>query len=258
MGFLDFLKKRQEEKARVREREEMLRREKAEKQRERRERGRLQRKERARERMEKKLREREERVRKREERKRVAYDRIHFWVESRIGIVADLDEQEVRDRLRELLAKERMKGTAPRLHGNKNYDPYAGLEAYIRTNSYRRMLGDHAQSVKGIGVQEETTSDVEIQTVTTTGEESIQRDPRLRELTSAHPSYGRLHFWIEERIGRMDGIDREYLHERLLQLLAEERRNNPPRNRVDGTSFDPCSGLEAYIRSKAYLRMLAK
>ena len=65
----------------------------------------------------------------------VSYNRIHSWVESRIGKLSDMPRPEQEEKLYELLNNEK---------ANKDpdlgYDPQAGLEAYIKTNSYRKML----------------------------------------------------------------------------------------------------------------------
>jgi len=68
-----------------------------------------------------------------------SYQRIHRWIESRIGTLHP-DDPKLHDKLLTLLEYERTLGTAPRLMGNGDYDPYAGLEAYIRKNAYRQML----------------------------------------------------------------------------------------------------------------------
>lgn len=249
MGFFDFLRKRREERERIRQEEERERAERAEASRQERERRR-----------QKKAEERRKRM---EERRKVSYERIHFWVESRIGILEDLDENEIESRLQELLATERRKNTAPRLHGNMNYDPYAGLEAYILTNSYRKMLEGSAQTTELILETTETgdrdgggRGNVPRGGGSMPEKEETPGDPRLQALVHKHPSYGRLQYWIEQRIGPMDRLTGDEIHIRLLELLAEERSRNPPRPTQNGGMYDPTSGLEAYIRSKAYLGML--
>lgn len=253
MGIFDFLAKRKEEKERARQKA-------AQREKERRAAERIKREERARSREEKrKLREAARRE-KRELKKKVAYERIFFWIESRIGIISDLDDSEVKERLAQLLADERKKGTAPRLHGNMDYDPYAGLEAYIRTNSYRRMLEDHASSEAGMIGERGEGADGEDASGKEMGNGKMEHippsGPRYRELTSMHPSYGRLQYWIEQRIGNVGDLDDQELHARLLELVEEERKGNPPRIGKKGKMIDPTAGLEAYVRSKAYLRML--
>ena len=260
MGLFDFLAKRREEKERARA-------EAAQREKERRASQRELREQRARTREARRRQRDAERKVRREQRRRVAYERIFFWVESRIGIIADMDDAEVRDRLTQLLGEERKKGTAPRLHGNMNYDPYAGLEAYIRTNSYRRMLEDRAWSQAGMleqmGTQtekggEDEKGGAQEGTIQREKERTPPSGPRYQELASMHPSYGRLQYWIEQRIGNIEDLDQQTLHEKLLQLISDERKRNPPRIGKNGKMFDPTAGLEAYIRSKAYLRFIGK
>jgi len=234
-------------------------------------------------RRERRLEKLKQRAGRKEEQRRVSYERIHFWVESRIGIMADMNNEEIESRLHRLLAEERQKNTAPRLFGKGNYDPYAGLEAYIRTNSYRRMLDGSAQATdvlldylgtegvgegSGMGMDGRQTKDGSgtvdgggqmPQSLPGASDQDTWRklsNPRYQALINKHPSYGRLHYWIEQRIGPMSHLSDDEIHRKLLQFLADERERNPPRSTQKGGTFDPCSGLEAYIRSRAYIRML--
>lgn len=245
MGLFDFLKKRKEKNLRRRVNEEL----------------------RGQKRIHKLTRTIQERKVRKEEIRRVEYERINFWIESRIGLLTELNDMEVRTRLRDLLADERRKARAPRFYGDMDHRPYDGLEQYIRTNSYRRMLGSSGEVGEIVPyrpAEEESPLSVEPGEGGGGGTETTSRRPvpahgtreRLDHLKSIDHSYGRIHYWLEERVGPMEGIDGEDLHRKLLDLLNEEKSAHPVLQNNDGKTYDPCAGLEAYIRSKAYSRMI--
>jgi hypothetical protein len=61
------------------------------------------------------------------------YYRLHVWLESRLGpLSAGEDEQELKKKLLKLLRDEKEKHPDMKLYG---------LEAYIKKNKYRKMLG---------------------------------------------------------------------------------------------------------------------
>ena len=61
------------------------------------------------------------------------YYRLHVWLESRLGpFSADEDDRVLKKRLLKLLSEEQEKHPRTKLHG---------LEKYIKTNKYRKMLG---------------------------------------------------------------------------------------------------------------------
>jgi hypothetical protein len=188
--------------------------------------------------------------RKRALRQKVAYERIHFWVESRIGILDDLEDEEIVSRLQGLLTEERQRNSAPERAGNMRSDPYGGLEAYIRTNSYRKMLSgdgvlEDVISAKGAGAGAGGVG---------AGAFPDDQRPPL----GTHPEYERLQCWIDERIGSLNGLNSEEVHTRMLELLESERKSNSPEQRQTGGPYDAQKGLEAYIRSRSYLKVLRK
>ncbi len=67
----------------------------------------------------------------REYRARVSYQKIHSWIESRIGKVSDIPAPEQEQKLFTLLNDEK---------ADKRASQTAGLEAYIRSNAWRKML----------------------------------------------------------------------------------------------------------------------
>ncbi len=181
----------------------------------------------------KKRKKREHRQRKAREwrllRRAVDYERIQFWIETRIGPMEELGDDDIKARLYKLLMEER-KGPWKIAPSGKKFDPYAGLAAYINTNSYRRMLSDD------------------------TGREELnfQSRERLWVLQKSDPGYARLQWWLELRIGNMGDTEPEILHEQLLQFLEREKE------RLILEKRDPsaCKGLELYIRKKKYLEMM--
>lgn len=253
MGLFDYFRKRREERERIAYERRRIASEQAEA------------------RKEKKRQEREnrrlKRLKKKEHRRQVAYNRIHFWVESRIGILEDLDESEITLRLISLLTEERANNTAHRLHGNMEYDPYAGLEAYILSNSYRRMLSGFVETEEAIVDGIPKAAGTAVSGSTPIFDPDGQGSPaqagagkiknaRQIELMNRHPTYGRLQYWIEERIGPLDGLTEAEVRNQLDQLLQEERARLGEARTKEGEIYDLCRGLEAYIRSGAWRKLL--
>ena len=68
--------------------------------------------------------------------------------------------------------------------------------------------------------------------------------------------YERIQAWLESRITNMKKMDPDELHQRLLQLLADERQKGAKWQEQLG--YDPFLGLEMYITGNAYRQMLDK
>lgn len=65
-----------------------------------------------------------------------SYERIQFWLEDRIGNMSRMDPEKLHQRL--LIGVEKEKGRIKREGLNPKL--CNGLEAYIKMNTYRRML----------------------------------------------------------------------------------------------------------------------
>jgi len=89
-------------------------------------------------------------------------------------------------------------------------------------------------------------------------EEKKRQKAHRRQVLRRHPSYGSIHRWLEFRVGKMEQTDPELLHQKLLKVVEQEReKNKAPRLMGDG-DYDPYKGLEAYITTHAYRKMLSK
>lgn len=215
MGFFDFLRRRREEKERKKRESDQVPEVHVSK--------------RKKTRKKEKTSRYELRLISKEKRKKQAYNRIQFWIEERIGPMCELTDDEIHARLDVLLTQERGKKWKISSRG-KEYDPYAGLQAYITTNSYRKMLDSETE-----------------------GDELDQKTlKKIKKLDRHRTGYSRLQLWLESRIGDMDTMEPEVLHEKLLDLLEEEKERLIRENRDPGK----CKGLELYIKNGLYKSFL--
>ncbi len=83
----------------------------------------------------------EERAKRERLRRERSYERIHSWIESRIGKMNGAGEEELHHRVLELIDKEQERV-------GKTFT--SGLEAYIKTNAYRKMLGGEGDEKEAI------------------------------------------------------------------------------------------------------------
>jgi len=157
------------------------------------------------------LRSRGKRVPRNQKKRMTGYLRIHAWLESRVGPMAGQDVDNLHWRLLRLVEEE-----------ESLWGSYAvgGLESYIQTYSYRKMLDKNADA-----------------------EQVQQHRSRWRK-----QDYQRIHSWLESRIGSMKGQDPGELHSRLEQLVEEEERG--------WWGETPLPGLAAYVKTNAYRKML--
>ena len=81
---------------------------------------------------------------------------------------------------------------------------------------------------------------------------SKTKQKQKKEYRQRMVSYNRIQFWLEFRIGNMSRIDPEKLHERLLQGVENEKM----RIRREGLDPKICNGLEIYIKTNIYRKML--
>ena len=90
-------------------------------------------------------------------------------------------------------------------------------------------------------------------------EEKKRHKTHRQQVLRRHPSYGKVHIWLESRVGqKMENMDPDSLHQKLLQIVERERETDKAKRLMGSGDYDPYASLEAYIKTHAYRKMLTR
>jgi hypothetical protein len=164
------------------------------------------------------------------------YHRIQAWIDTRVPNLARMTEREQHHRLLGLVKDER-KGLG--MPEGSRYDWVAGLQAYVETNAYRKLLkgGSKVTSVSGRNA----------------ANPGLPERERHQKQAKQHRTagYQRLQAWVDVRVPGLKGMSEEERHRQLLRLVEDERKRN-----AKETPWVSLKGLESYVQTNAYRVML--